>query len=146
MPYPSEKTFYWLPREELIPAWAVKKYILSKTSETIMTIVSKLYVPSCIPSRLLISSFEELEDARAAERRLHRAEMIAYLKGCCVHAWTWMASHLHPGTSGGDLSQIQASPQNSQRSLWASILERCNWKQRKDSGEYAELKEDIKEK
>jgi hypothetical protein len=78
-------------------------------------IVGKLYV-------LLISSFEEREDVWAAEGRLQRAEQIAYLKGCFVRAWTWMASHLRPETSGGDPSQIQASPQNSQRSLWASIL------------------------
>jgi hypothetical protein len=31
---PHKDTFFWLPREELIPAWAVKKYILSETNET----------------------------------------------------------------------------------------------------------------
>ena len=115
-----------------------------------MTIVGKLHVPSSILSRLLINAFGEHEDPLAAEARLHRAEQIAYLKGCFVHAWTWMASHLCPQaeTSGGDPSQIQASPQNLQRSLWASILKGCNWRQRKDSGGYEELNEDsdIKEK
>ena len=146
--YDNKVTFFWLPREALIPACAVKKYILSETNETVMTIVSKLHVPSCLPSRLLISAFEEREDALAAEACLHRAEQIAYLKGCFVHAWTWMASHLRPQaeTSGGDPSRIQASLQNSQRSLWASILKGCNWRQRKDSGRYEELREDIKEK
>jgi hypothetical protein len=131
-------TYYKQP----VPALAIKTYT-SETDEPILSVISELYVPH-ISFRLLINSFEALNDFFAASDRIWRAEQIKYLKVLFSRAWTWLASPLCPTTSGSDESQTnnalpQTSPQNLESyfsGLRSSIL---TCLRRKDGGGYIKL-------
>jgi hypothetical protein len=90
-----------------MPAWHCQVYISPDTElGQVMTVVGELYVLFCIQLTLLISSSEEINDARSAEERRsrkltaeRRAEQIAVLKGLFIRAGSWIASPFRTSAS-----------------------------------------------
>ncbi|KAM6499098.1 hypothetical protein JOM56_004606 [Amanita muscaria] len=89
-----------------IPAWQHEVFIGNTELGPTMTVVGELYVLFWIQLKLLTSSSEEINDARAALKRYkrkrraeRRAERIAVLKALFFRAGSWIASSFRTAAS-----------------------------------------------